>query len=81
MAVITVSSVVVFCLMIEPAVEAVYQSITAPLVIVEADTVANPAPQIEAPIVVGAAGKLLITATTAVRCLDIQPVAVVLAPT
>ena len=67
--------------MIAPAVDAVYQSIKASNVLVDADTVAKPAPHIEVPVVVGAIGKSLIIATTAVRCFDIHPVAVVLAPT
>ena len=49
-----------------PAVVAEYQSIVPSIAVVDADTVALPAPQIEVPVVVGADGNELILANTAV---------------
>ena len=57
-----------------PEVAAEYQSIVPSVTFGEADTVALPAPQMDVPVVVGAAGTALILAKTAVLAEKQPPV-------
>ena len=73
-AVINESNVSELLLSNVPAVAAEYQSMVPSVAVVDADTVALPAPQMEVPTVAGAAGTAFILANTAVLAEKHPPV-------